>query len=147
MSYRLALTLADTDRLAFLALTAALDLRPGPGGSRLSDYAETDRVYREPLRRWAERTVAPDPLTLSLYDQITVAALYPSSQIVLHTDAPIRGRRLHLPLQTNDGCWSVSDGVWQQLQVGFGYWLDPTRPHGAVNWGTEVRLHLVVDLP
>lgn len=73
-------------------------------------------------------------------------ALYPSSQIVAHCDPPIQGMRYHIPLVVNDGCWSFSGGTWQHLEVGKVYQMDPTEIHGAVNWGTEVRLHLMVDV-
>jgi len=45
----------------------------------------------------------------------------------------------------NDGCWSFHDGVWQQLDVGLAYEMDPTIVHGAVNWGASTRLHLMID--
>lgn len=76
-----------------------------------------------------------------------LVGLLPSQQIVAHADASIAPRvRYHIPVQTNDGCWSFSTGVWQQLAVGKVYRLDPTERHGAVNWGTELRLHLMVDV-
>jgi hypothetical protein len=76
----------------------------------------------------------------------TVVGLLPSAQIVAHKDAPISGRRVHVPLQTNHGCWSFSGHHWRRLQIGGAYWMDPTEVHGAVNWGETVRLHLVVDV-
>ena len=78
--------------------------------------------------------------------QTRLVGLLPSQQIVAHTDPPIAGVRYHLPLQTNPGCWSFSAGVWQQLEVGKVYQVDPSEVHGAVNWGTEVRLHLMIDV-
>lgn len=78
--------------------------------------------------------------------QARVVFLFPSQQIVAHVDAPIRGRRYHLPLQVNDGCWVFHRGRWQQLLLGEVYRMDPTERHGAVNWGTEVRQHLIVDV-
>ena len=54
-------------------------------------------------------------------------------------------RRYHIPLQINPGCWVFSDCVWQQLELGVVYEMDPTKPHGAVNWGDTVRLHLLID--
>jgi hypothetical protein len=78
--------------------------------------------------------------------QVTVVGLLPSAQIVAHKDAPIPGRRIHIPLRTNHGCWSFSGHHWRRLQVGAGYWMDPTESHGAVNWGETLRLHLVVDV-
>lgn len=109
--------LAPEDIAAYTAKALAADLRPGPGGSRITPLGEG----------WA------------------VVALYPSSQLVGHTDPPIQGKRYHVPIQTNPGCWVFSDGSWRQLEVGHTYEMDPTKVHGAVNWGHEVRLHLMVD--
>jgi hypothetical protein len=74
-----------------------------------------------------------------------LVGLWPSQQIVSHQDEAIAGVRHHLPLQTNPGCWSFHAGTWQQLEVGRIYQMDPTKPHGAVNWGSEIRLHLIID--
>jgi aspartyl/asparaginyl beta-hydroxylase (cupin superfamily) len=73
-------------------------------------------------------------------------ALYPSSQLVAHRDPPITGTRFHVPLVVNDGCWVFHGGWWQQLQLGHLYAMDPTVEHGAVNWGTDRRVHLMVDV-
>jgi hypothetical protein len=118
-----------------LALSTTLDLRPGPGGSRGSHYRETQALYEPVL----------GPLFPGTWTQATIFALYPSSQLVGHRDAPIRGIRQHLPLTMNDGCWVFHEGVWQQLAVGEVYHMDPTGCHGAVNWGETRRLHLVID--
>ena len=77
---------------------------------------------------------------------MTVVYLYPGAQIQSHCDAPIQGIRYHIPLQQNDGCWSFSEGVWQQLQIGRIYTLDPSKPHGAVNWGPTLRVNLLIDV-
>ena len=77
---------------------------------------------------------------------VMVMALWPSSQLVGHTDPPITGTRYHIPLEMNDGCWVFHGGSWQQLQVGHVYQMDPTVTHGAVNWGADLRTHLVVDV-
>ena len=121
-----------------LAQAVKLDIAPGPGGSRMSSDKET-RFYLEPVLRehWPEL----GPITY-----ITVIALYPSSQLVGHCDAPIHATRYHIPLQQNVGCWSFHDGHWQQLQIGRAYTMDPSLFHGAVNWGSTVRLHLIVDV-
>lgn len=117
-----------------LALSKRLDLSPGPGGSRIVPIPESERdAWAGCLGQWKNSKAA-------------FVALYPSSQIVAHCDPAIRGTRYHVPLVTNHGCWSFSGGVWQQLEVGKVYQMDPTEIHGAVNWGTEVRLHLIVDV-
>lgn len=118
-----------------LAAGRTLDIAPGPGGSRMSDAEVTIRIYRPLLTetfpgRWTGAALV---------------ALYPGAQIPSHVDAPIPGTRFHIPLQINEGCWVFSDGVWQQLSRGAVYTLDPTKPHGAVNWGPTLRIHLLID--
>lgn len=78
---------------------------------------------------------------------VTLVSLLPSQQIVAHRDPalPAGLTRYHLPILTNDHCWSFAGGVWQQLKVGVIYQMRPEVEHGAVNWGSEVRVHLLVD--
>lgn len=117
--------------------TTKLEIKPGPGGSSMTEDA--------PTRRWF-RGSGLEMLVAEPWIWITVVALYPSSQIVAHRDPPAVGTvRYHIPLQTNDDCWCFHDGVWQQLLVGQVYSMNPREQHGAVNWGSEVRLHLMVD--
>lgn len=125
-----------SDRLLDLvALAARLDVRPGPGGSTASDSAATQAIY-EPLL---------GDLIEGDWTKAQIFALWPSSQIVGHCDPSISGTRFHLPLQTNDGCW-VYHGEWVQLRAGHLYQMNPMEFHGAVNWGTTLRLHLVIDI-
>jgi len=118
-------TLTDVQVVALKSVCHEIDLSPGPGGSRITVLGHVK--------------VGP------IAGRGAVVALYPSSQLVAHVDPPIAGRRYHLPLEVNDGCWVVHGGDWQQLVVGHVYEMDPTETHGAVNWGQERRLHLMVD--
>ena len=83
------------------------------------------------------------------WDFCTVVRLDPGGQLPLHTDDTTHtrpgARRHHLVLRTNPLCWLFHGGAWQQLEEGGLYTMDPTVPHGGVNWGATVRLHLVVD--
>lgn len=126
----------EVEEWAKLALT--LDVVPGPGGSHMTDFTRTMTLFR-PLERL--QTLFP-----GVWTQCTVSGLWPSSQIVQHRDAPIPGTRYHLPLQSNNDCWTFHQTDWQRLQVGAIYKMDPTKPHGSVNWGATIRLHLVVDV-
>ena len=122
--------------VGLLALAARMDLgpKPGSGGSRMVPLGKHEPTARglivDGLGSWRA---------------IQFVALHPSRQIVAHCDPPIVGRRFHIPLAVNDGCWSFHDGVWQQLGVGLAYEMDPTIVHGAVNWGATTRLHLMID--
>jgi len=59
--------------------------------------------------------------------------------------------RLHFPIVTNDNVvftvWDT-DGVEQNVQMKPGecWFLDTRKPHKAVNFGDEDRIHLVVDV-
>lgn len=120
---------------AFRALSRAVDVKPGPGGSRITPIANASAWYEALGPEFGSRSPA-----------LAIVALYPSSQLVAHCDPPINAIRYHVPLVVNTGCWVFHDGAWQQLEVGRVYRMDPTQIHGAVNWGTEVRLHLILDV-
>lgn len=82
-------------------------------------------------------------------DRAQFVSLLPSQQIVAHCDQPIAAglTRWHVPVATNSGCWSFSVGTWMQLEIGRRYSMVPSEEHGAVNWGDEVRINLLVDAP
>lgn len=102
----------------------------------MSSHGETDAVLG------SDASLAP----LRPWSLVTISALYPSAQLVGHVDRyAVSGSRLHIPIQSNDGCWVHHGGAWQQLERGRAYRMDPSTFHGAVNWGAEPRLHLVVD--
>ncbi len=105
---------------------AAANLKPGPGGSCMVPV-------RLDMPGFAGRA--------------QFVALWPSRQIVGHTDPPIPGRRYHIPIDTNANCWVFHGGEWMRLEVGHWYEMDPTVIHGAVNWGSTVRVHLMIDVP
>ena len=114
----------------------SLFARPGGNGTAMSPYKETIELFHHELR-----DVLGD-----CWQRASVVSLQPSAQIVAHVDEGLTGTRYHLPLQTNEGCWSFSEGIWSQLEVGSIYRMDPTKPHGAVNWGETTRLHLMIDV-
>ena len=118
---------------------ARVDLQPGPGGSGMSDPTATKAAF------WDHAGLA-QCLPPGAWTQVRLVGLWPSQQIPRHADAPISGQRFHVPLYLNDQCWVFSAGVWQQLREGWIYEMDPTKPHGAVNWGDTIRLHLMIDV-
>lgn len=81
-----------------------------------------------------------------VYSMIVV--ILPGRSIGPHIDVGdyVGLERRHLVLQTNDRCWNLHDGEWQQLELGGIYSLDAGIEHASINWGTEHRVHLVVDL-
>lgn len=72
----------------------------------------------------------------------------PCGHIPFHTDRMDEQwqSRYHIVLQTNPQSWTYHDGTWQQLNMGGIYQMDPRKEHAAINLGSTVRLHLVVDL-
>lgn len=116
------------------ALSQRVDLSPGPGGSRITPAGavegECRAVIGDLLGAWA---------------RAMFVVLEPSAQLVAHCDPPIPGQRFHVPLIVNPGCWVFHAGVWRQLAVGWVYEMNPAESHGAVNWGAERRLHLIID--
>lgn len=119
-----------------LALSRRIDLAPGPGGSRITPL--------KPMELAVCFELVGDLWRVS-WDKAQMIVLLPSQQLVAHTDPPLRGRRCHVPLAVNQGCWSFHAGVWQQLEIGHIYEMDPAQEHGAVNWGSTARLHLMID--
>jgi len=117
--------------------------------------AEIANMLKEALLRIPDRCsgsfmvaypFVPNGLADRVATHVQLVGLLPSQQIAAHADQPIPGVRYHVPLQVNDGCWSFSVGQWIQLRVGKIYRMDPAEPHGAVNWGETVRLHLMIDV-
>jgi hypothetical protein len=127
-------TLTASQLEALGRLVGKLDVAPGPGGARIAPFGKYEADC------WQILGLQPRTVV-----QTAVAALYQSRQISGHTDPPVPNERYHIPIQSNADCWVFHDGVWQQLELGRCYAMDPTKPHGAVNWGATVRLHLLID--
>lgn len=78
-----------------------------------------------------------------------MSIIWPHGSIAPHVDgntANTDSTRYNLVLQSNDNCWSMHGGDWQQLKEGFIYQMDPSITHASINWGNEPRIHLVVDV-
>jgi hypothetical protein len=124
--------LSDDQISSLLKVANETDLRPGPGGSRIIPLGtEAQDLLLEILEGSWQRAM--------------FVALYPSSQLVCHKDPAIPWTRIHIPIQVNEGCWSFHDGIWVQPVLGHLYEMNPAEPHGAVNWGSTLRIHLIVD--
>ena len=76
-----------------------------------------------------------------------LAVIPPLGTIPPHRDAPLPPgfKRYHVVLKTNENCWNMHDGDWQQMGRGKVYSMEPTAVHASVNWGGETRVHLVID--
>lgn len=108
-------------------------------------YASTSDRWRE-----VERLYKPDlPEAFQgewLYAMLTV--VHPNGTLPPHSDGALPSgiHRFHIVLQTNLDAWCLHDGKWEQLEEGYVYELDATKRHGAINWGAEDRVHLVMDI-
>jgi hypothetical protein len=80
------------------------------------------------------------------WEMAFMVILFPGMSIPVHTDGIPEIFRRHVVLQTNDKVWCHHDGDWQQLPLGTAWSMDPMRPHGAVNWGKDPRIHLLIDI-
>lgn len=75
-----------------------------------------------------------------------LAIIWPNGSIMPHVDADTAGQtRTHLVLQSNPDCWNMNDGKWCQLETGGIYTMDQTLVHASINWGSEPRVHFIVD--
>lgn len=127
----------DAEQVAYLLSRLSVFDLSAPGGSFMP---ESDRVKARfyPFLKDSFKGV---------WAYATLVVLEPSAQIVAHTDHWTGAlTRYHIPLQQNDGCWVYSDRDWEQLTVGNVYTMNPGLPHGAVNWGTTRRIHLLIDV-
>lgn len=68
----------------------------------------------------------------------------PGGVIPLHRDAPEEMDWKLLVVATNPDAWVLHDGEWGRLEQNGIYESDQRRPHAAVNFGKEPRVHLVV---
>lgn len=53
--------------------------------------------------------------------------------------------RLHVPVQTDESIYVVSDGKKVRFEAGCCYYLDASKPHSVHNASTIDRVHLVID--
>lgn len=121
-----------------------LDAKCGPTVA-LEKFPETARL----LESW----VTPE------VQRVRIMALEPGEgELTRHADitdleagtAPGRVTRLHIPLQTAEGCvfrgWEL-DGSERRVHMAQGslWYLDQRKPHAVVNASPVRRLHLVID--
>src|SRR3990167_1819618 len=76
-----------------------------------------------------------------------LVVIRPGGNIRVHKDVMLRDgiERHHLVLQTNDLCYSLHGGDWQQLEPGGIYTMEPGVDHASINFGDLPRVHLVID--
>jgi len=78
------------------------------------------------------------------YGRVRIMKLGPKSVYSYHMDCETR---LHFALISNsDNMFIIDNDVFRIPVDGFGYHMDTTRYHTAINCGSSNRIHLVIDL-
>ena len=127
----------DGDTKVLVELIRLLD--PAPTLPLLYNTTEpkrTEAVYRPHLQE-----TLPGEWT-----KCFLAIIWPNGSIMPHQDLDVAGQiRTHLVMQTNSDCWCMNAGLWSQPEQGGIYTMDQTLVHASINWGSEPRVHFVVD--
>ena len=80
---------------------------------------------------------------------VRLMRLTPGSVIKEHEDTDLSFEdgmvRLHVPVITNDAVDFRLNGERVVLEAGSCWYLRLSDPHSVANWGTEDRVHLVID--
>lgn len=107
-----------------------------------------EALEREPWRRdpaWAEGLRG---LNLQIRSA-RLLRLGPGGRIHQHRDYDLQGpdadRRLHIPLLSPPDVDFMLEDQRIPMQAGECWYLDLSRPHSVDNWGTQARIHLVLD--
>lgn len=83
------------------------------------------------------------------YMWVRLAKLEPGTFFWEHRDyqelEKVNRFRIHLPVVTNESAYLILDGRRIHLPVGHLWKLDPVHRHGACNFGTEARVHMLMD--
>lgn len=83
------------------------------------------------------------------YMWVRLAKLEPNAFLWEHRDYQellrTERHRLHIPIITNASSALIVDGFRVHLAAGYIWRLNPSRRHGACNFGKEARVHLLID--
>ena len=121
--------------------------------AELADYVhllspkKSEQGYATTDRKDTLELFGPHIRSLGKVVCCTVAIIWKNGTIHPHEDAIDPGiRRVAVVMQTNEHAWCMSAGDWQQLEQCGIYDFDPRQVHAAVNWGDQLRMHLIADL-
>jgi hypothetical protein len=105
--------------------------------------AETDLLLEMPATRALLRRLG------FRYMWVRLAKLEPGTFFWEHRDyqelEKVNRFRIHLPVITNESAYLILDGRRLHLPVGHLWKLDPVHRHGACNFGSEARVHMLMD--
>ncbi len=80
---------------------------------------------------------------------VRLAKLEPNTMFWEHRDYQELVRRerlrLHVPIITNEKAALIVEGLKVHLERGYIWKLNPTHRHGASNFGSEARIHILMD--
>lgn len=124
-------------------------LRGGQAGTgydfTTTNVADSELLKKLPYMSWLLSESGP-------FGQSTYAFIFrtkPSGVALAHIDDDIAWKepfRIHVPLETNDGAFLLSEGRSKHIPVGEAWTFDNQKLHAAVN-GDTVRTHLIFDVP
>lgn len=123
------------------------DLLDGIGS--INDYSESNERDFNKLNSFFKNTDI-ERLLISIrqsgysYGRVRLMKLHPKTVYSYHMDTETR---LHFALDTNqDNMFIIEDEIFRIPVDGFGYHMDTTRYHTAINCSPSIRIHLVIDL-
>ena len=110
------------------------DARPTPRGHKLSGINEL-----------IKDTFDTGRLKLVRAHCLGDGVLIPHRDFVEIEDAPVQWLRVHLPLQTNEGCLHSEDGTVFRMKQGEVWILHAANTHSACNFSDKRRINLCLD--
>lgn len=78
-----------------------------------------------------------------------LSMLVPGQKVRLHNDVQSPGWRcrIHVPIETNDGCWMEYENDSRfHMDVGWAWKVNTEIPHRVYNQGNTNRVHLFFDV-
>ena len=123
------------------------DLLDGVGS--INDYSDSNERDFNKLNSFfkntdIERLLSSISQSGYSYGRVRLMKLNPKTTYSYHMDTETR---LHFALDTNqDNMFIIDDEVFRIPSDGFGYHMDTTKYHTAINCSNSIRIHLVIDL-
>jgi L-proline 3-hydroxylase, C-terminal/Aspartyl/Asparaginyl beta-hydroxylase len=114
--------------------------------NRLGAIRVTPRASRlDYVNRLIERTFHLDALKLVRLHRLEDGVLIPHRDYVELRHDPVRWVRIHVPLQTNEGCLHSENDKVFRMRPGEIWHLNAAETHSACNRGQAPRLSLCLD--
>ncbi len=118
------------------------------GDIMLGDYAGPGRLTTAGQAMPYVIGMATERFDLTTLRFIRLLRLGPNSVLVPHRDymeLESRFTRIHVPLRTDERCFSSQDNTVYQMRLGEAWYLDATRLHSAASFSPVRRIHMILD--